>query len=82
MKNHNAPLTSKEEARLNVLLKGADEIPADYAGLTEAEAIEVIMILDGVDEADARERFNFARGQTGGCCDYERLTPEEVSSAA
>ena len=73
-------LTDAESQRVRELLKGATEIKAGYEGLTEAEAVELVMILDGVDEVEARFRVAIERGETAGCC--EDVLPELAIRAA
>lgn len=73
-------LTAAESQRVRELLKGATEIKAGYEGLTEAEAIDLLMVLDGVDEVEARFRVAIERSETAGCC--EDLPAELVTRAA
>lgn len=60
------PLTKEQADRLMVLLKGKTTIEPGFPGLTEAEAVEAIMLLDGVREHDARFILAFARGEISG----------------
>lgn len=50
-------------SRLKQILGPSLEIPADYAGLSDDDATEVITLIEGVDEMEARNRVAWARGE-------------------
>ncbi len=59
-------LKPEQSARVSTLLNGRTDISEDFAGFSEAEAVELLMILQGIDEAEARHRLAFARGEISG----------------
>jgi hypothetical protein len=59
-------LNEEESTRLSVLLRGCTEIPADFAGWTEDEAVEILQLLNNISAMKARQRVRMARGQYHG----------------
>ena len=57
-------LNEQETARLGELTKGTYEIKSGYEGLTLEEAVELVMMIEGVSEQDARIRVASARGES------------------
>lgn len=55
-------LTVAEEKRLRELLKGDLNVPAAFEGLTEEEAVEVLMMLLKIPDMEARWRVRVSRG--------------------
>ena len=55
-------LPAEKGARLREILRGRQILPG-YTGLSEEEAVEIVMLLDGVDKNRALFRVKMSRGE-------------------
>ena len=56
----------QQTERINQLLKGSVTIAADFGDLTDAEAAELVVLIENIHISQARFQVAMARGKTQG----------------